>query len=46
MKLWNMNGLKNFDDNDVVMARRVIKDIRKKEFELYSNTKLEVKKNL
>ena len=38
---------KKFDDNDVVMARRVIKDIRKKEFELYSNnTKSEVKKNL
>ena len=38
---------KKFDDNDVIMARRVIKDIRKKEFELYSNnTKSEVKKNL
>ena len=38
---------KKFDDNDVVKARRVIKDIRKKEFELYSNnTKSEVKKSL
>jgi len=37
---------KKFDDDDVVMARRISKDTRKKEFELYSNTESELKKNL
>ena len=37
---------KKFDDDDLVMARRVSKDTRKKEFELYSNTESDLKKNL